>query len=106
MAVQDTGVPLSNEFKSCGKKFNLMQFYYSGKNSLTVVRTSFPPQWPSGWVMRNGLAVQKLKVDKYLYQIRLKSLKVVQFECPRHCNRSYCTILKVKDLSLEDNSQS
>ena len=39
-------------------------------------------------------------------QMRLKSLQIVQFECPGHCNPSHYTTVRVIDLSVEDHIQS
>ena len=81
------------------KKFNLLQFSYSGKKSFSSILA----QWMGD---EKWLTCIEIKSWYCSDQMRLKSLQIVQFECPGHCNPSHYTTLRVIDLSVEDHIQS
>ena len=81
------------KFKSC--RNYLIQFYLSWEKSFSSIFAL----WLSdkNWLSRT----EWKKVGAKLDQMRLKSKQIVQFECPGHCNHSYCTIFRVIDLSFQ-----
>ena len=71
-------------FKNCGNHFYLIQISQSKEKSLSSILAL----WLSD---KNWLPRIEKKVGAKLDQMRLKSLKIVHFECPGQSNPSHCT---------------
>ena len=82
-------------FKNCGNHFYLIQISQSKEKSLSSILAL----WLSdkNWLPR----IEGKKVSAKLDLMRLKIEQIVQFECPGHCDHSYCTIFRVIDLSFQ-----
>ena len=77
----------------------MLQFSYNEKKFFSSILA----QWMGD---EKWLTCIEIKSWCYSDQMRLKSLQIVQFECPGHCNPSHYTTLRVIDLSVEDHIQS
>ena len=67
----------------------------SASSNFDVGRIPFSDNWPSG-VIRMGPQYESEEVGNILEQNRLKWLKMVQFECPRHPMLSVSSNFKVE----------